>query len=393
MTAFLLAPVYLLVNVYLLSWIFRWIDAWLIRPKKIKIIVAILYVLLCLTPLFYFLCSSLFLKKIMAQINNYWMGIFLYLLLVILIFDLIRWITKLPGIKRYIPQTKRFFVLMGSIAMILIVGISTYGMYQARKIRVTKYSVEIASEAMKNQKLKIALIADLHMGYSIGYPHVKQMVEKINALHPDLVCIAGDIFDNHFESIENPEKIKEALASITSKYGVYACYGNHDYEEQILAGFTFSSKEPVNIGTQMREFLREANIQTLEDEAVLIHQKFYLVGRKDYSTRGKTGRSRMSPDELLQNLDKTKPIIVIDHQPKQITELSDAGANLDLCGHTHDGQLFPGNIVTRMMWENSYGYLKEGNMHQIVTSGVGVFGPYMRVGTKSEIVEVNVSFY
>ena len=77
---------------------------------------------------------------------------------------------------------------------------------------------------------------------------------------------------------------------------------------------------------------------------------------------------------------------------KELKELADAGVDLDLCGHTHDGQMFPGNLVTDMMWENSYGYLKKGKMHNIVTSGLGVFGPDMRVGTKSEICRIKIKF-
>ena len=83
---------------------------------------------------------------------------------------------------------------------------------------------------------------------------------------------------------------------------------------------------------------------------------------------------------------------MIDHEPRELSALADAGVELDLCGHTHDGQLFPGNIVTSFFWENSYGYLKKGQMHNIVTSGVGVFGPNMRVGTKSEICTIRVNF-
>src|SRR5699024_4579548 len=113
----------------------------------------------------------------------------------------------------------------------------------------------------------------------------------------------------------------------------------------------------------------------------------------DYSSRKKSGNIRMSPEELLSGLDHDKPIIVMDHQPKELQELSDAGADLDLCGHTHDGQMFPGNIVTSLIWENSCGYLKKGDMHNIVTSGAGIFGPYMRVGTKSEIVAISVNFF
>ena len=83
---------------------------------------------------------------------------------------------------------------------------------------------------------------------------------------------------------------------------------------------------------------------------------------------------------------------MIDHQPKELQELADAGVDLDLCGHTHDGQMFPGNLTVRLMWENACGYLKKDDMHNIVTSGVGVFGPDMRVGTIAEICSVTVKF-
>ena len=77
---------------------------------------------------------------------------------------------------------------------------------------------------------------------------------------------------------------------------------------------------------------------------------------------------------------------------RRLKELADAGVDLDLCGHTHDGQMFPGNLTVRMMWENACGYKKKGNMHNIVTSGVGIFGPNMRIGTIAEICSIDVVF-
>ena len=91
-------------------------------------------------------------------------------------------------------------------------------------------------------------------------------------------------------------------------------------------------------------------------------------------------------------MDKSKPILVIDHQPRELAELAAAGVDVDLCGHTHDGQMFPANIIVKLTWKNSYGYLKEGQMHNIVTSGVGLFGPNMRVGTKAEICPIAIRF-
>ena len=112
----------------------------------------------------------------------------------------------------------------------------------------------------------------------------------------------------------------------------------------------------------------------MQDEAVLIDNLFYLAGRKDYSRAKKVDNGRLTPAELLGSLDQTKPIFVIDHQPRDYQALDEAGADIDFSGHTHDGQLFPGNLVTALIWDNSYGYQKEGGLHTFVTSGVGCLG-------------------
>ena len=84
--------------------------------------------------------------------------------------------------------------------------------------------------------------------------------------------------------------------------------------------------------------------------------------------------------------------MVLDHEPRELQELADAGVDLDLCGHTHNGQVFPGNLLIRLFWENACGYMQKDGMHNIVTSGVGLFGPNMRVATVPEICIVNVNF-
>ena len=88
----------------------------------------------------------------------------------------------------------------------------------------------------------------------------------------------------------------------------------------------------------------------------------------------------------------TKPVIVLEHEPVEMEELAETGVDMQLCGHTHDGQLWPGTITINLFWENPCGYLKKGNMHSIVTSGIGVYGPAMRVGSRSEVCEINVDF-
>lgn len=396
MLAFFLAPFYLLVNFYVLRWILRFIETCFshFHINWLKWGISALYIFVCLSPLIAFILPHNPIQRGIAKLSNYWFGTFLYILLTILVLDFLHIIIKHSSfLMQRLPDPQKVFLFVGSFCIIFVISITLYGAYCARTIKTTSYRIDIASETIKNESLKIVLIADLHMGQSIGHRHVEQMVEKINQLQPDLVCIAGDIFDNDFESLDSPEKITKTLSSIQSTYGVYACYGNHDYEEEILAGFTFSSDENVYIGEKMENLLKDANIHTLSDESVLINDQFYLIGRKDYSAKSKSNEIRLTAEELTKDLDPSKPIFVMDHQPKELDELASAGVDLDLCGHTHDGQIFPGNIITELMWENSYGYLQKGKMHNIVTSGVGVFGPYMRIGTKSEIVEIQVDFH
>lgn len=120
--------------------------------------------------------------------------------------------------------------------------------------------------------------------------------------------------------------------------------------------------------------------------------RFYLTGRKDPSRCRKMDDTRKSPSQLTKSLDLRRPVIFMDHQPGDLDEVASSGTDLDLCGHTHDGQLFPLNIITSLVWENSCGYLKKGNMHNIVTSGVGIWGPNMRTATNSEICAITVHF-
>ena len=101
---------------------------------------------------------------------------------------------------------------------------------------------------------------------------------------------------------------------------------------------------------------------------------------------------RKTPAELVERLDTDKPILVLDHQQRELEELAASGVDVDLCGHTHDGQMFPGNLTVRLFWENACGCLRVGSMHSIVTSGVGLFGPNMRVATRAEICPITIRF-
>ena len=397
MLALFLAPVYILLNIYVLRWGYLWIGNChhLFQSMIFRLILTVFYTLVALTPLTGFLIRKpAFLHRILKITSNYFLGIFMYILMVLLSIDIIRLFLKYVVHASWI-QSRIVFAAVGTCCICVVIIISFSGIYHAKHIKVTPYKITVDKSAPDMDSLKIVLLADTHFGYNSGAVHAQEIVDKINEQNPDLVCIAGDIFDNEYDAVREPEKISEILRTIRSKYGVYACWGNHDLNEPILAGFTFKHKKEDSKqlkDPRMKRFLQNSNIQLLEDEAVLIDNSFYVVGRKDASLVEKIEEKRKTPAQLTQKLDKDKTIIVIDHQPKELQDIADAGVDLDLCGHTHDGQTFPGNFTVKFLWENPCGYLQKGSMHNIVTSGSGVWGPAMRVGTDSEICTINLTF-
>ena len=397
MLAIFLAPIYILLNIYVLRWGYLWIGNChhLFQSRIFRIILTVIYTLIALTPLTGFLIRKpAFLHRILKITSNYFLGIFMYILMVLFSIDIVRLILKYAVHASWI-QSRIVFATVGACCICIVIIISFSGIYHAKHIKVTPYKITVDKSAPDMDSLQIVLLADTHFGYNSGAVHAQEIVDKINEQNPDLVCIAGDIFDNEYDAVREPEKISEILRTIRSKYGVYACWGNHDLNEPILAGFTFKHKKEDSKqlkDPRMKRFLQNSNIQLLEDEAVLIDNSFYVVGRKDASLIEKIEEKRKTPAQLTQKLDKDKTIIVIDHQPKELQDIADAGVDLDLCGHTHDGQTFPGNFTVKFLWENPCGYLQKGSMHNIVTSGSGVWGPAMRVGTDSEICTLNLIF-
>lgn len=400
MIAIFIAPFYIALNIYLFWRIKGWVQAYFPKLKGNKgwIVPIVLYAFLASALVIAFFLPQGRFKRGMKLVGNYWLGVLLYMIFFIVIAELGRFLLlhvfRVSKDKICVPRVRR---IVGCVCATLIMCISFWGVVNARLVRVTPYDVTINKEAqdengLKMDSMKIVLVADLHLGYNIGVRQVQRIVNSINKQDADLVLIAGDIFDNEWEAVDQPEELEKILRGIKSKYGVYACYGNHDIQEQVLAGFTFGGQKEKTSSPEMDEFMEKAGITLLRDEGVLINDSIYIYGRRDAHRPGNGVTDRASADEITENMDKSKSIIVLDHEPKELEELSSAGVDMDLCGHTHDGQMFPGNILVAMMWENSCGYLNVDGMHNIVTSGVGVFGPDMRVGTKAEICPITVNF-
>lgn len=398
MLAVFLSPIYLLFQAYILLWLYAWADSCspALHSPFFRIPVTVLYLFFAVSPLTGFLITKEPFHHFLRVISNYWLGTLEYILLFILTFDLIRRVTghsffmkyRYPAMLHTMPKN---LVIFGGFAIVLILSVSIYGVLHARRVYV-RHDPVVIEKSSSLPGLKIALIADLHLGYNSTKSHVRKIVDTINSQNADLVCIAGDLFDNDFDAIKDPNQVADILSGIQSRYGTYACWGNHDVNEKILAGFTFPQKEKIVRDERFSEFLDHAGITMLEDETICIDDAFYLVGRRDEEMSRKEQLPRMTFAEITESLDPTLPIIVMDHEPRELSEAADAGVDLDLSGHTHDGQMFPANIVIHFLWENACGVLKKGNMTSVVTSGAGVWGPAMRVGTNNEVVIAEVSF-
>lgn len=389
-----LLPFYLGVSSYMMFRFFYWMKHcnhrfnWL----RFKVPFAVVYLFMALSPVIAFLLPKSAVAIVIRRISTYWIGIMLYSLLYVVLFDLLRLIAKHTKLKNTLLFSRGSVISIGSVVVACAVATCLYGIFNARNIKVNEYSVTVNKSCGSDKHLKAVLVADLHMGYAIGVDHITNMVEKINQQDADIVIIAGDIFDNSYDGMDDPEGIKAQLRSIKSKYGVYAVYGNHDIDEKILMGFTFDWGGKQLHSEKMTNFMKECNIKLINDESVLINDEFYLVGRRDTDKPGTEDGTRAEISELTKDLDKTKPIFVLSHEPDELQKTADAGADIDFSGHTHDGQLFPGNLTIGLFWENPCGMIKKDNMYSIVTSGVGVYGTFMRVGTDAEICSVDIDF-
>lgn len=389
-----LLPFYLGVSSYMMFRFFYWMKHcnhrfnWL----RFKVPFAVVYLFMALSPVIAFLLPKSAVAIVIRRLSTYWIGIMLYSLLYVVLFDLLRLIAKHTKLKNTLLFSRGSVISIGSVVVACAVATCLYGIFNARNIKVNEYSVTVNKSCGSDKHLKAVLVADLHMGYAIGVDHITNMVEKINQQDADIVIIAGDIFDNSYDGMDDPEGIKAQLRSIKSKYGVYAVYGNHDIDEKILMGFTFDWGGKQLHSEKMTNFMKECNIKLINDESVLINDEFYLVGRRDTDKPSTEDGTRAEISELTKDLDKTKPIFVLSHEPDELQKTADAGADIDFSGHTHDGQLFPGNLTIGLFWENPCGMIKKDNMYSIVTSGVGVYGTFMRVGTDAEICSVDIDF-
>jgi len=269
----------------------------------------------------------------------------------------------------------------GWMALLITVTALTFGWYLDHHVWQTDYEL---TTNKKVSDLKVAMFADSHIGTTFKADGFARHLETIQNQNPDIVVVVGDYVDDG-TTREDMINASKALGRMKTKYGVYFVFGNHDKGYYGAARRGFSADELI-------AELTKNGVKVLRDESVLLNDAFYVIGRRDFSEVKERGGNRQSIKELVKNLDKSKYMIVLDHQPVEFDLDADAGVDLVLCGHTHGGQLFPFNQVGKWIKANDlvYGHEKRQNTDFIVTSGISDWAIKFKTGTKSEFVMIDI---
>ena len=285
-------------------------------------------------------------------------------------------VSKIVEKKRNI-EFKRYYA--GMSALVITVVYLACGWYLAHNVWHEKY--EITTD--KNVgNLRIIQFADSHLGTTFNGKGFEKHVKDMQSLNPDIVVITGDYVDDD-TSKEDMITACAALSTLKTTYGVYYSFGNHDkgYYGPEYRGYS---------GDDLIAELEKNNVKVLQDETVLLDDRFYIIGRQDRSEEMLSSRASM--EELTAELDKDKYSIVLDHQPHDYDAQTASGVDLVLSGHTHGGQLIPFNRMGQWTGvdDKSYGLEKRENTNFIVTSGISDWAIKFKTGCKSEIVVVDI---
>lgn len=334
----------------------------------------LIYILLALIyPASNFLSDSFggFIGGFVNTVANYILPFYLYLFLFTLLFDILLLINKL--IKIIPSQTiksSRFKLAGLSLLLFLASGVVIAGIINFNTIRTSEYKIAVPARSSSLTHLKIAFVADFHLQKGTNIKFVKKFAEKIKTIDPDIMIFGGDIVEGD-RTNENMVPYEQILASIKARYGVFAVLGNHEHYA----------------GQDKGNFFNNSGMTVLRDSIVYPGNFFNLAGRNDSHVR-----TRKTIGDLLKSVRDSLPVILVDHRPTEISEVSRTPVDIQLSGHTHNGQLFPINLITRKVYVLTWGHKKIANTHFFVTSGIRLWGPPVRTTGRSEIMVIDINF-
>lgn len=301
----------------------------------------------------------------------------LYLLLFWLISDLLFFL-----IKKIRKKDWKYYYA-GIMAVLVTCIYMAFGWYQAHGVWEQDYVIHTDKQV---GTIRAVLIADSHTGTTFDGDGFAEHMKKVQAQNPDVVLVAGDFVDDD-TSLSDMQKCCAAFGALDTKYGVYYVFGNHDkgYSSPEYRGYD---------GDDLAAELTKNGVHVLQDENVLIDNRFYIIGRQDLSEVTDRGGSRADMEELTDLLDDTKYQIVLDHQPADYTAEAASGVDLVLSGHTHGGQLFLIRLFEELTGvggnDQIYGLEKDGSTDFLVTSGISDWVIKFKTGCRSEFVVIDI---
>jgi predicted MPP superfamily phosphohydrolase len=315
-------------------------------------------------------------SDLLTWIGAFWLGMMTWFFIAAVLVDLARlldWpLHFLPSVwYENAEATKAWIAAIVSI----VIGVATIiAFFNARNIRVKPLSIKI-DKKREGGALRIAMISDMHMGTIIGRGMVQQMVRKINAIKPDLVLMAGDQMDGEPMPAMRMD-LGAILEKIESTYGVFAITGNHEYIGNAETSCAYMQSHGIKM-------LRDATVEVAGVQ---------IVGREDYAAKQFAKVERIPLAELVAPLDQLKPIILMDHTPFHLEDAEQNGVDLQVSGHTHHAQIWPWHLITKRVYEVSWGYKQRGGTHYYVSCGAGTWGPPIRIGNTPEIMAIDLGF-
>lgn len=358
-------------------------------------------------PLFWFAALSLFIAlfardlplpdsffRITYNLGSVWMVFTLYMVIALLVVDL-------SGI--FFPLLRRYAVFSFAAAFLAVVVLLLWGHVNYLDPKVERIVLDFSSRTASGDgaqlrdsasadvallrdsatadgarshdsgaPLRIVAVSDLHLGYATGKKALQKYVGKINSLHPDVVLIGGDLIDNTVKPLF-VGRMWEELGQLEAPGGIYMVPGNHEYISGIDSVMEFISRTPIVL---------------LRDSVAALPGGVVIVGRDDRSNRGRKSLEmlKQEADAVADAVSGNGPVVILmDHQPYELSEKDSHGFDVQFSGHTHRGQVWPMSLLVDKMYPQSHGYRKWNNSHVVVSSGLSLWGPPFRIGTNSDL--------
>ncbi|MFO8087629.1 MAG: metallophosphoesterase [Bacteroidales bacterium] len=313
-------------------------------------------------------------SEILLWIGSFWLAFLLYSFLSSLLIFFFRLSNR---IKKWFPGLfyQAYFKRIGFYTLLIFIsGLILYGYYNAQNVQTTNLNINFNPEAAAYQDIHAVVISDVHLSSMIKKKQFSRIVHRIQGLNPDIIMIAGDLVDGDLEAVIRHNSL-QPMEVLKPPLGIYAVTGNHEYIGGVEKAVSY---------------LKRYNIQFLRDTAILIDSSFYLIGREDIESKRFRGKPRKPLAQITRNLNSSLPRILLDHQPATIEESRQQNIDLLLSGHTHHGQLWPLGMITKALFLNDYGHTTFGQLHTYTSSGAGTWGPPVKIGSKAEIVSIQL---